>query len=56
MQSRSASSLIAEDRKALLHPHYHPADRATPLVRVKGQSAVLTNSDGSEYLDGLSCL
>jgi putrescine aminotransferase len=57
MQTRDVSSLlIAEDRSALLHPLYHPADHVTPHVWVKGQGAVLTDADGREYIDGLSCL
>ena len=56
MQTRDVSSLIAEDRSALLHPLYHPADHVTPHVWVKGRGAVLTDADGWEYIDGLACM
>jgi adenosylmethionine-8-amino-7-oxononanoate aminotransferase len=49
-------TLRAEDRAHLLHPLQHPMDHATPHIWVKGQGCVLTNIDGREYLDGLSCL
>ncbi|HTX54045.1 MAG TPA: aminotransferase class III-fold pyridoxal phosphate-dependent enzyme, partial [Candidatus Baltobacteraceae bacterium] len=56
METWNLSSLVAEDRNTLLHPLYHPQDHATPHVWVKGQGAVLTDADGREYIDGLSCL
>ena len=56
MDTLNLASLVAEDRSALLHPLYHPLDHATPHIWVKGQGAVLTDADGREYIDGLSCL
>ena len=50
------ATLRAEDRDHLLHPLQHPADHATPHIWIKGQGCVLTDIDGREYLDGLSCL
>ncbi len=48
--------LIADDRTHLVHPLYHPADHAAPHVWVKGRGLTLTDAEGREYLDGLSCL
>lgn len=52
----ATDTLLAEDRAHLVHPLQHPADHQHPLVFVKGSGAVLTDSDGSEYLDGLAGL
>jgi len=56
MTTWTAATLLAEDRAHLLHPLGHPDDHATPHVWVKGAGAVLTDAEGREYLDGLSCL
>ena len=56
METWNLPSLVAQDRNTLLHPLYHPADHATPHIWVKGKGAVLTDADGREYIDGLSCL
>jgi len=56
MANWNAAALVAEDRDHLLHPLQHPADHATPHIWVKGQGCVLTDAEGREYLDGLSCL
>ena len=56
MKDWNVSALRADDRDHLLHPLQHPADHATPHIWVKGQGCVLTDIDGREYLDGLSCL
>jgi putrescine aminotransferase len=51
-----AAELLAEDRAHLVHPLQHPSDHQTPIVFVKGRGAVLTDIEGKEYIDGLSCL
>jgi len=56
MANWDVSTLVAEDRRHLLHPLYHPEDHTKPHVWVKGRGAVLTDAEGREYLDGLSCL
>jgi len=56
MGTWNVSSLITEDREHLLHPLQHPADHTSPHIWVKGQGAVLTDAEGRECLDGLSCL
>ena len=49
-------ALLAEDRSHLLHPLYHPEDHVTPHIWVKGQGIFLTDAEGHELIDGLSCL
>jgi putrescine aminotransferase len=56
MTTWNASALVSEDKNHLLHPLYHLDDHATPHVWVKGRGAVLTDAEGREFLDGLSCL
>jgi adenosylmethionine-8-amino-7-oxononanoate aminotransferase len=34
----------------------HPSDHQKPIVFVKGQGSILTDIEGNEYIDGLSCL
>jgi adenosylmethionine-8-amino-7-oxononanoate aminotransferase len=56
MANWDVSTLLSDDRDHLLHPLYHPDDHTKPHVWVKGQGAILTDAEGREYLDGLSCL
>ena len=56
MPTWNVPELLAEDREHLLHPLYHPQDHTRPHIWVRGQGAILTDADGNEYLDGLSCL
>jgi putrescine aminotransferase len=56
MTTWTPATLRTEDHDHLLHPLYHPADHATPHIWVKGQGAILTDADGREFIDGLSCL
>src|SRR5438309_4088271 len=51
-----ASMLIDEDRRHVVHPLQHPSDHQKPVVFVKGVGSILTDADGKEYIDGLSCL
>ena len=44
------------DRAHLLHPLHHPSAYAKARVWVSGKGAVLTDSTGREYIDGLSGL
>jgi adenosylmethionine-8-amino-7-oxononanoate aminotransferase len=53
----STSTVLREDAEHLVHPlQPSAADQQPPIVFVKGEGAILTDSEGSEYLDGLSCL
>ncbi|WIG58897.1 MAG: Omega-amino acid--pyruvate aminotransferase [Ktedonobacterales bacterium] len=51
-----ASVVLEDDREHLVHPLQFAADHQRPLVFVRGQGATLTDIEGNEYLDGLSCL
>ena len=44
------------DRAHLMHPLHHPTAYAKARVWVSGQGALLTDSTGREYIDGLSGL
>lgn len=51
-EAASAVELRSLDRKHLVHPHQvvgHPVD---PVVMVRGEGALLWDSEGREYIDG----
>ncbi|MFN8522346.1 MAG: aspartate aminotransferase family protein [Chloroflexota bacterium] len=52
----SASVLMQQDREHLVHPLHHPDEHEDAVIYVKGEGAVLTDINGNEYIDGLSCL
>jgi adenosylmethionine-8-amino-7-oxononanoate aminotransferase len=52
----SPSDLIQQDREHLIHPLYHPDDHESPIIFAQGRGAILTDVEGHEYIDGLSCL
>ncbi|MFI5342280.1 MAG: aspartate aminotransferase family protein, partial [Candidatus Methylomirabilales bacterium] len=56
MASWNVAALLTEDRSHLLHPLYHPEDHVKPHIWVKGQGIMLTDAEGHELIDGLSCL
>src|SRR5262245_37336544 len=47
---------LDRDRAHLLHPLHHPSSFAKARVWVSGDGAMLTDSTGREYIDGLSGL
>src|SRR5829696_9068679 len=47
---------LDRDRAHLLHPLHHPSAYANARVWVSGDGAMLTDSTGREYIDGLSGL
>jgi adenosylmethionine-8-amino-7-oxononanoate aminotransferase len=49
-------TLLDSDRAHLLHPLHHPSAHARARVWVSGDGAMLTDSTGREYIDGLSGL
>ena len=49
-------SALDRDRAHLLHPLHHPSAYANARVWVSGDGAMLTDSTGREYIDGLSGL
>jgi adenosylmethionine-8-amino-7-oxononanoate aminotransferase len=48
--------VLRADREHLIHPLYHPADHARPVVIVKGEGAEIIDSAGRRYFDALSGL
>jgi adenosylmethionine-8-amino-7-oxononanoate aminotransferase len=52
----SPSELIQRDREHLIHPLYHPDEHESPVIFAQGRGAILTDVEGHEYIDGLSCL
>jgi putrescine aminotransferase len=52
----STSELIQQDREHLIHPLYHPDEHESPVIFAQGKGAILTDVEGHEYIDGLSCL
>jgi len=50
------SELIQQDREHLIHPLFHPDEHESPVIFAQGKGAILTDVDGHEYIDGLSCL
>jgi putrescine---pyruvate transaminase len=55
-QRIDVDQLLAADREHLIHPLYHPADHAKPLVVVRGEGAEIIDADGKRYFDALSGL
>jgi putrescine---pyruvate transaminase len=52
----ASHSALDRDRAHLLHPLHHPSAYAKARVWVSGAGAMLTDSSGREYIDGLSGL
>src|SRR5258708_30023722 len=48
--------VLRVDREHLIHPLYHPADHAKPVVIVRGEGAELVDASGKRYFDALSSL
>jgi adenosylmethionine-8-amino-7-oxononanoate aminotransferase len=48
--------ILRVDREHLIHPLYHPADHARPVVLVRGEGAELIDANGKRYFDALSGL
>ncbi|MGQ0732367.1 MAG: aminotransferase family protein [Acidobacteriota bacterium] len=46
----------AADQAHLLHPLHHPSATASPRLWVEGRGALIKDSNGGEYIDGLSGL
>jgi len=49
-------TLLAHDRKHLLHPLHHPSAHQDPLLIESGHGVWVRAADGREYLDGLAGL
>src|ERR671938_2052534 len=50
------TALLQEDRDHLVHPLQHPSDHQRPVVFVRGRGTILTDIEGKQSIDGLSCL
>ena len=55
-QAVDVTQLLEADREHLIHPLYHPADHAKPLVVVRGEGAEIIDANGKRYFDALSGL
>jgi len=54
--AQSTELLLQEDRRHLIHPLHHPKDHEHPLLIVEGRGAIVKDSEGREYIDGLAGL
>ncbi len=55
-QRVDVDQLLAADREHLIHPLYHPADHAKPIMVVRGEGADIIDANGKRYYDALSGL
>ncbi len=54
--SHEVDDVLRADREHLIHPLYHPADHARPMVIVRGEGAEIIDANGKRYFDALSGL
>ena len=52
----TTGELVRADQAHLIHPLHHPVDNENTVVYVRGRGVTVSDSDGHEYLDGLSGL
>ena len=52
----ATATQITTDRTHLLHPLHHPSTLPSTRTWVSGQGAIITDSNGREYIDGLAGL
>jgi adenosylmethionine-8-amino-7-oxononanoate aminotransferase len=55
-QLPSTAELFRADRDHVIHPLHHPIDNASPNIYVRGRGIMVQDSEGREYIDGLSGL
>jgi adenosylmethionine-8-amino-7-oxononanoate aminotransferase len=48
--------VLRADREHLIHPLFHPADHAKPVVIVQGEGTDIIDANGKRYFDALSSL
>src|SRR5262245_47194279 len=56
LTGRDTADLRRYDLDHIIHPQFHRADHAGAIVYASGKGAVLTDTEGNEYIDGLSSL
>src|SRR5262245_6009322 len=56
MPAMATSNPLQSDQAHLLHPLHHPSAYGAARVWVSGEGAIITDSTGREYIDGLSGL
>ncbi len=56
MDEKTAARLVASDRAHVVHPLYHQADHADPVLIVRGEGSLVYDASGKEYIDGLASL
>jgi putrescine---pyruvate transaminase len=54
--STTTGELVRADQEHLIHPLHHPVDNANTIVYIRGSGVTVADSDGREYIDGLSGL
>ncbi|NTV65328.1 MAG: aspartate aminotransferase family protein, partial [Oscillochloris sp.] len=47
---------LRADFAHLIHPQFHPSTHQSPRIWVEGKGSLIKDSEGNEYLDGLSAL
>jgi len=52
----TTGELVRADQEHLIHPLHHPVDNENTVVYVRGRGVTVADSDGHEYIDGLSGL
>jgi adenosylmethionine-8-amino-7-oxononanoate aminotransferase len=56
MDKQRVDALARSDLAHFIHPQHHISEHQDPVIYVKGEGAVLTDAQGRQYIDGLSCL
>ncbi len=51
-----AARLVETDHRYLIHPLHHAKDHEHPILMVEGRGEMLIDSEGKQYIDGLSSL
>ena len=52
----ATSDLTKIDQAHLIHSLHHPVDHAQPIIYVRGCGSIVVDTEGREYIDGLSGL
>ena len=52
----ATADLVKADQDHLIHSLHHPVDHAQPIIYVGGCGSVVADTEGREYIDGLSGL